>query len=80
MDWLGYPTFTHPAIEVVMLISYRILCSWIDYCDVGKTECDSAACCEAVAFIKIECDLIDCCEMWNRTAMWLVNEFTKCTF
>jgi hypothetical protein len=67
VDWLGNPTFTHPAIELVMLILYRILCRWIDHCDVGKRVCVTAVCCEAVAFIKIQCDLVDCCEMWNRT-------------
>jgi len=74
--------FTHRAIEVAMLISCRILCSWIDYCDVEKTDSNTAACCEVVVIIKITCGLVDYCEVWDRTAMcclWLVKEFTKCT-
>ena len=35
--------FTHRAIEVAMLISYRILCIWIDYFDVEKTDSNTAA-------------------------------------
>jgi len=52
VDWLGHPPFNHAAIEITKLISYRKLCSVVDYCDVEQTESNTAACCEAVAFIK----------------------------
>jgi len=82
VDWLGPSPFCHPVIEVAMLISYKILCSVVDYCNVEKSDSNTAACCEAVAFIKGTCGSVDYCEMWNRTAMcclWFVKEFTKCT-
>jgi len=81
VDWLGPSPFNHPAIGDAMLISYEILCSVVDYCDVEKTDSNTAACCEAVAFIKITCGSVDYCEMWHRTVMHclcFVKEFTKC--
>ena len=82
MDWLGHHPFNHPAFEVAMLISYRILCSGVDCCDVEQSDSNTAACCEAVAFIKVICGSVEYCEMWKRTAMCCllyVKEFTECT-
>jgi len=72
------------ALVVAMpriIIDFPIFTLMHDYCDVEKTDSNTATCCGAVAFIKVTCGSLKYCEMWNRTAMyclWFVKEFTEC--
>jgi len=65
-----------------IIIDLLIFTLMHDYCDVEKTDSNTAVRCEAVAFIKVTCGSVEYCEMWNRTAMcclWFVKEFTEFT-